>query len=203
MSGPLEIELKWALEAAGHAILAQRIPELLGPAAVLEQDNRFCDSADGRLRAAGLSVRLRRENRRLVLTCKSKAGVPGPDGLHRHGEIECELDPAWWESAGRPAELDLPLPPAWRAALASAPLTSLGGFANRRLEFHDGVHLVCLDRTALPAGVDHELELETPDPAAASSRWKELLAAWNVPWRPQGLTKLHRFLAQRSISTAS
>lgn len=190
----IEIELKWALDAGGHAILTRRLPELLGPGEVLEQDNRFCDSADRRLMAAGLSLRLRRENGRLVLTCKSKAGAPDADGLHRHGEIESLLDPAWWARVDRPAELPLPLPPAWAAALAGAPLTALGGFANRRIDFRDGPHLLCLDRTEFGARIDHELEIETPDPAAALPRWRGLLATWGVAWSPQPLTKLARFL---------
>lgn len=191
----VEIELKWALDAAGHAALARRLPELLGPGRILEQVNRFCDSSDGRLQAAGLSVRLRRENKRLVLTCKSRRGAPGPDGLHRHGEIECELDPAWWAGVDQPSGLDLPLPPAWLTALAGAPLVTLGGFANQRLEFHDGPHLLCLDRTSFAWRTDCELEIETPEPEAAATRWSGRLADWAVAWSPQPLTKLHRFLS--------
>ena len=62
---PVEIELKWALSAEAHATLGERLPALLGEARVLEQTNRFFDSADGRLRAARRSIRLRRENARL------------------------------------------------------------------------------------------------------------------------------------------
>lgn len=190
-----EIELKWALDAAGHAALVQRLPEELGAGRDLRQDNRFFDSADGRLRAAGLSLRLRLENARLVLTCKSRRGAPGADGLHQHGEIESELDPAWWASIDQPTRLELPLPPAWRAALAGAALVPLGGFANRRLEFHDGPHLLCLDCTAFPWRTDHELEIETTRPGDAATRWSALLATWRIPWTAQTLTKLHRFLS--------
>lgn len=192
-----EIELKWALDVAGHAELARRLPALLGTGEDLAQENRYCDSSDGRLRAAGLALRLRRENARLVMTCKAKRGLPGADGLHHHQEIECDLDPAWWTKAGEPSSLPLPLPPAWITALAGAPLITLGGFANHRMQFHDGIHLLCLDRTDFGSRVDHELEIETPDPAAAHGRWSALLASWHVAWTPQMLTKLHRYLALR------
>lgn len=191
----VEIELKWALAAEGHAALVHLLPGMLGPGVDLRQDNRFCDSADRRLQAAGLSVRLRRENLRLVLTCKSRQGTPGPDGLHHHGEVECELDPGLWPQVDQPAVLPLPLPPRWRDALAGAPLVTLGGFANHRQEFHDGPHLLCLDRTTFDWRIDHELEIETPQPGEAATRWAGRLAAWAVGWTPQPLTKLHRFLS--------
>jgi uncharacterized protein YjbK len=192
-SDGVELELKWALDADGHAALARRLPELLGQGHELRQDNRFCDCADGRLRAKRMSIRLRRENDRLVLTCKSRGAVSG-DGLHSHDEFECELPAAWWAQADVPQDLDLPLPDAWREVLAGAPLISLGGFANLRLEFHDGPHLLCLDRTDFGGRVDHELEIETPDPSSALPRWRTQLASWGVAWAPQPLTKLHRFL---------
>lgn len=190
----IETELKWELSADGHAALTELLPGLLGPGEELRQENRFFDSVDGRLQAAGLSLRVRRENDRLVLTCKSRRGVPSPDGLHQHGEIECALDPGLWTRLDQPERLDLPLPPAWRTALAGAALAELGGFANRRLDFHDGPHLLCLDRTAFAWRTDCELEIETAQPAVALARWSGLLAGWGIAWSPQPLTKLHRFL---------
>ena len=191
---PIEIELKWALTAAAHAELARRIAGLLGPAQVLEQDNRFFDSADGRLRAARRSIRVRRENGRIILTCKAKGTVDAL-GTHRHDEWERELPAAAWEAI--PADM----PEAWREALAGAPLVALGGFANRRLEWRDGAHLLCLDRSDLGARIDHELEIETPEPQAAHARWSGLLAGWGIAWTPQPVTKLQRWAELRSRST--
>jgi uncharacterized protein YjbK len=190
---PIEIELKWALSADGHAALAIRLEGLLGAGLVLEQVNRFYDSSDGRLRAARRSVRLRRENARIVLTCKGQ-GTVDAQGTHRHDEWEREVPASAWEQT--PTEL----PVAWQTALAGAPLIALGGFANRRLEWHDGPHLLCLDHSDFGASVDHELEIETPEPQAAHARWAGLLATWGIAWTPQPITKLQRWLGLRSRS---
>lgn len=191
----IETELKWALAADGHAALEGRLAALLGPGRILEQRNRFFDSADGRLRAAGLAVRIRHENDRIVLTCKSRRSAAHAQGLHVHGEIESILlrDPGPDGLAGL-------LPPAWTIALDGAGLADLGGFSNRRVEHHDGPHLLCLDRTDFAVRIDHELEIETSEPDAAAVRWVRLLADWGVPWQPQPLTKLHRYLALRNPS---
>lgn len=185
---PIEIELKWRLDADGHAELQRRISGLLSAPHVLEQTNRFFDSSDGRLRAARRSVRLRRENGRVILTCKARGSVDSL-GTHRHDEWERELPAAAWDvvPAGLPEE--------WAAVLAGAPLRDFGGFANRRLEWHDGPHLLCLDRSDFGGRIDHELEIETPQPQIAHERWASLLSAWGIAWTPQPLTKLHRYLA--------
>lgn len=185
---PVEIELKWALSAAEHAALAGHLAALLGPPLRLAQENRFCDSADGRLRAARMSVRLRRENGRVVLTCKRKGAVDAL-GTHRHDEWERELPPVAWDAD--PASL--PLHADWLAALAGTALVGLGGFANLRLEWRDGAHLLCLDTSDFGPRTDHELEIETPQPEAAAARWSALLAQWGIGVRPQPLTKLQRW----------
>ncbi len=193
---PVEIELKWRLDPDGHAALQRRIAGLLGEPRVLAQSNRFFDSADGRLRAARRSVRLRRENDRVILTCKARGSVDGV-GTHRHDEWERELPAAAWTAV--PSDL----PEAWSAVLAGAPLRELGGFDNRRLEWHDSGHLLCLDRTDFGGQVDHELEIETPQPQAAHARWSALLAGWGIAWAPQPLTKLHRYLAAVELRNRS
>lgn len=189
---PIEIELKWQLDADSYAELQRRITVLLGQPHILEQTNRFFDSSDGRLRAARRSVRLRRENDRVVLTCKAKGSVDSL-GTHRHDEWERELPAAAWDAIPS----DLPEP--WRAALGDAPLTEFGSFANRRLEWHDGPHLLGLDRSDFGSGIDHELEIETPQPQAAHERWSVLLAGWGIAWTPQPQTKLHRYLAVAAL----
>lgn len=189
---PIEIELKWRLEADGHAELQRRVTELLGQPRVLEQANRFFDSRDGRLRTARRSVRLRRENARVILTCKARGSVDSL-GTHRHDEWERELPAAAWDVV--PADL----PEEWTAVLAGAPLHDFGGFANRRLEWHDGPHLLCLDRSDFGGPVDHELEIETPQPQAAHERWSAFLAGWGIAWTPQPMTKLQRYLSSGAV----
>jgi len=183
---PVEIELKWALSHEGHGELARRLADQLGPAHLLQQDNRFFDSADGRLRLARRSVRLRRENGRVILTCKAKGSVDAV-GTHRHDEWERELPADAWDVPPG----DLPGP--WATVLAGAPLTALGGFANRRLEWHDGPHLLCLDESDFAVRIDRELEIETPEPQAAHAHWSGQLAQWGIAWTPQPLTKLQRW----------
>lgn len=202
-----EIELKWALTAQAHDQLLPRLVSELGPAHVLVQENRFFDTLDRRLRGARMNLRLRRENSRIVLTCKHKAGPAAATlkgGLSEHREWECDLPEALASGMAAPDaawSAALPLPEPVRAALGGQPLVALGGFANRRHEFHaerGGLsELLCLDRTDYVVRIDHELEIETADPAATGAFWRERLAAWDIRWDAQTLTKFARFLALR------
>lgn len=188
MQRQLEAELKWALTAQAHAALAERLGAELGPPLRLEQENRFYDSPDLRLRRAGMNLRLRRENVRWVLTAKRKA-PGGGGGLHTHDEWELALDPA---QAGDPATWPLPEP--LQTALAGSPVAPQGGFANLRLEWHLGPDLLCLDATDYGQRLDHELEIETAEPHPAAARWGARLRAWGIAWRPEPRTKFARWL---------
>jgi uncharacterized protein YjbK len=190
----LEIEVKWALTGAEHARLGSRLPRLLGPPWRLAQDNRFYDSADGRLRRAGLACRLRREGAAAVLTCKGRAATaPAPAGTSVHEEHERHLSLGDAAALERdPAALAALLPPAWSAALAGAPLRFVGGFANQRRQWWDGLTLVCLDRTAFPGRIDCEIEFEGSEPAAAAERWRRHFSAWRIGVRPQPISKAAR-----------
>jgi len=96
------------------------------------------------------------ENQRLILTCKRRAGGDGADGLHDHDEWEQALDASLWAmaDAGGAARLAgrLPLPGPISQVIADAPLALVGGFANRREEFHHRDELLCLDRTDFNGG---------------------------------------------------
>ena len=191
----LEIELKWALDAVGHAVLSERLAAAHGPAHRLIQNNRFYDSADLRLRRRFMNLRLRHENGRLVMTCKRKQGGSGNAGLHTHDEWEEEVDAALADAPVAALAAALPLPEPIREALDGAALVCAGGFANARLEWRVGPDLLCLDATDFGARTDYELEIETADAAPAAMRWQAALAAWGVTWRPEPRTKFARFLA--------
>jgi inorganic triphosphatase YgiF len=197
MGDHLEIELKWALDAAGWRAAAHRLDRMLGAPAKLAQENRFYDAADLRLRRAGMNLRLRRENGRILVTGKRKA--PAQAGAQVHVEWEQPAAAGLWPDDPRlPPPTALLVIPDWLdAALAGAPLVGLGGFANQRLAWHHGTELLCLDRTDFAAGtVDHELEIETSDPAATAAAWRQRLADWGIAWQPQPLSKFARFLAR-------
>ncbi len=196
----IESELKWALDAAGHAALATRLAVLLGPAHELAQENRFFDAAGNPLRAARMNLRLRREGAVVTLTCKRKI-ADAAAGLHRHDEWEHPVDPALWSLDPAALAARLPLPEPVRLALAGAPLRLLGGFANQRLEWRAGGDLLCLDRTDFRVRIDHELEIETADAPAARTRWTAQLVEWGVGWRDQPETKFARWL--RSLGAVS
>lgn len=204
MAEHLEIELKWALDPAGHATLTHELERALGAPRLLEQDNRFFDTADRRLRRAALNLRLRRENDRLLMTCKGRGGI-GAAGEHRHTEWEEWLDASRWSAIERGVLSvdDLPLPEPVRQALGNGRLEALGGFANRRLEFHqhdDPAALLCLDRTEfLGARIDHELEIETASPVVIAERWRRILDGWGVVFTAQPITKFARFIALSGV----
>jgi hypothetical protein len=120
------------------------------------------------------------------------------DGIHRQQETEAWLDPSLWAGIddGSLAAEALPLPAVVIEAARGQPLVSLGGFGNQRLGFTgENGDEICLDRTRFPGDrVDFELEVECADPAEAHPRWLKQLADWNIGVRPQGQTKLHRYL---------
>lgn len=200
MGEHLEIELKWALAADGHRVLKRELAQVLGPPRILQQDNRFFDTADRRLRRALLNLRLRRENQDLVMTCKGRGGI-GATGEHCHTEWEERIDPALWSEVvcGRVDAARLPLPEVVRRTLGDGALQALGGFTNERLEFHhadESPALLCLDRTDfLGRRTDHELEIETAAPERHAAYWRERLRTWGVDFEPQPHTKFARFLA--------
>lgn len=202
-----EIELKWAVDPAGHAALAHRLAALLGAPKHLAQHNRFFDTPGRDLRKARMNLRLRLENGRVLMTCKQRAQETAA-GLSHHHEWEEWVDTSLFERAPDAAwRAALPLPPAIAAVLGDRPLEALGGFANDRQEFHHrrgGVEeLLCLDRTTfiLPGGGqrhDHELEIETTDAPGTATAWRAHLAEWNIPWHPQPATKFARFVTLSS-----
>jgi len=194
MAAHTEIELKWAVDGHGHRILAERLGQDLGPARSLEQENRFFDSADLRLRSAGLNVRLRREADQVLLTCKRR--LPGKDGAHCHEEWEHWLGSAIWPTLDETGLASrLPLPGHIRAVLDGVALHALGGFSNQRLEFRHGHELLCLDRTDFRQRVDFELEIETAEPAGSARYWGNRLRHWGVAYRDEPVSKFARFLA--------
>jgi len=200
MAEHLEIELKWALDGAGHATLTRELERTLGAPRVLEQDNRFFDTPDRRLRRAALNLRVRRENERLLLTCKGRGSI-GASGEHQHTEWEEWLDATRWTTIeqGIVAADELPLPEPVRQALGTGRLEALGGFSNHRQEFHqhdEPAALLCLDRTTFcGTHIEHELEIETNAPQVIAERWRRHLDAWSVRFAPQPLTKFARFIA--------
>ncbi len=198
MDRHLEVELKWRLEAEAHARLGDLLAQLLGPPRLLEQRNRFFDTADLRLRAERMNIRLRWENAELVLTCKRRAGADTTaSGLHQHDEWETRIDPELWDLVEGGVALNpsmLPLPDPIARAVRCDPLIPTGGFANLRHEFHRACDLVALDRTEFGRRVDHELEVETPDPDASATWWRAQLTTWNMPHAPQPLSKFARML---------
>lgn len=198
-----EIELKWALTASDHVRLAERLTAELGAGKILAQENRFYDTPDRRLRQGRMNLRLRFENGRVVLTCKRKASavVGLVNGLAQHDEWEQELPAELVAGMAAPDQAwssALPLPAPLREAIGGAAVECIGGFANRRLEFHverDGLgELLCLDRTDFGVRIDHELEIETTDPTATRQHWQERLSAWGIAVHPQETTKFARFL---------
>lgn len=203
MRDHLERELKWALTAAEYGRLLELLTSAHGAPHLLVQENRFYDSADRRLRAIRMNIRIRRENQHFILTCKHKsATTQAADGLSSHHEWEDALpaslvagmaqpDAAWSEA--------LPLPEPVRAALAGQSLQALGGFHNQRQEWQvtrDGVdEVLCLDCTSFGERLDYELEIETSDPVASATYWRERFGQWRLPVVVQSLTKFARYLA--------
>jgi len=203
MRDHLELELKWALTAAEHARLLEILSATYGAPHLLVQENQFFDTADRRLRAIWMNIRIRRENQQFILTCKHKANAgQATDGLSSHREWEDTLPSSLIAGITQPDaawSAALPLPAPVRDALAGQSLQALGGFHNQRQEWQVSQHgvdeVLCLDCTTFGGRLDYELEIETSDPVASVTYWRDRFQLWQIPVVIQPLTKFARYLA--------
>lgn len=127
----MEIEAKFAIPDRTVYRRLARLRSLgrfaLRPARVGQVADRYFDTADGRLRAAGFACRLRAEGDVIVATLKGLGGATG--AVHRRAEEEVRLaqwsaDPAAWpDSPARTLALEL---------AAGAPLLPLFDLTQRR-----------------------------------------------------------------------
>jgi inorganic triphosphatase YgiF len=199
----MEIEAKYRVSAedleraAGLRALG---PYTLTPAPEPErQENRYFDTADGRLAAARHGLRVRRIGARALVTLKGPA-EPLPGGGQRRVELEFpgdDPDPASWP-AGPARDLGLSL-------TGGAPLVPTVAVSTERRILHaerDGVAVaeLCLDQGTLRGGAREqpftELEIELlpgghePDLAALAAALAEHIAL-----APEPKSKLQRATA--------
>src|SRR6185503_19715856 len=97
----LEVELKFDVEP-GHEPLLRAVPALAGPCETAAHESLYFDTADGALRRAGYSLRVRRTAKRCVQTIKRHRA--GAAGLFIRQEWEADvagfaLDPALLKSS--------------------------------------------------------------------------------------------------------
>ena len=114
---PIEVELKFRMTdaATGERLIAG--DELdgftaLGPAETTKVEDRYVDTPDGALTAAGYAGRLRTSERGTVITLKGLRRIDDGGVVHRREELEGEAvegEPAasWPESAARDAVVGL------------------------------------------------------------------------------------------------
>ncbi len=124
--GVVEVELKFRMSGTGAGTRLIAADDLAGfaalaPAATVRHEDRYVDTADGRLAAAGYAGRFRSAGDVTVLTLKSLRSDAEDGALHRREELEgpaiAEVPPdAWPDSAARTAVLEL---------LGGAPLSDL------------------------------------------------------------------------------
>lgn len=191
----MERELKFRLRGEEDWRAVQR---LLGePAARLEQENVYLDTAEGSVESRREMVRLRREGGARVLTYKQ--GVRVEDGYFEAREFEAPVTAEQWrlllEGSEEALEGLAPLREL-RAAVGRGALRSTGRVRNLRLCYplSQGEKLE-LDRTEFPGGrVDFEIEVETSDPERVRLELHGLAARAGFPLEVQTRTKYERFL---------
>lgn len=204
---PIEVEAK--LRADGPDVLAALAsrPRLgrasLGPAATVDEVDRYLDTEDGALAAARWACRLRERGGRVRVSLKGPPDAPTTEvGVHRRPEVE------------GPAN-EVPDPAAWPASEARNLLTRLAGGAplrerlrlrQRRTEravTRDGASLgtltldvVEIDLGGRSGGVLHVVELEMDPSSTDESGLAEAAAHLaRIPGlTPERMTKLEHAL---------
>lgn len=136
------------------------------------------------------------------LTLKQKLAKTSADqdGLRESNEWTMTLPSGKdaWNDYGDtlPSKVELlfpSLPAATWQLLDGRTFQKWGGFKNYRYEYNGRQgELVCLDRTLMFDEVDHELEIETPDPDITKLYWSSLLGVSNVSWAWQNDGKAKR-----------
>jgi triphosphatase len=116
-TGPLEIELKYRMTdaATGDRLLAA--DDLAGltaaaPAETVVHEDRYVDTPDGALAAAGYAGRFRSSGDETIITLKGLRRQDDGGAAHRREELEGPADleaaaPAWPESAARDAVISI------------------------------------------------------------------------------------------------
>ena len=116
-AGPLEIELKYRMTdaATGDRLLAADDLAGLTAAAPVEtvvHEDRYVDTPDGALAAAGYAGRFRSSGEETIITLKGLRRQDDGGAAHRREELEGPADPetaapAWPESAARDAVISI------------------------------------------------------------------------------------------------
>ena len=199
----MEIEAKFRIPNRQVYRELARWPSLAGytvnPTGTVKVADRYFDTADGRVLAAGYACRLRAQQNTVIATLK---GVGGADGaVHRRDEQEVQLttwmpDPAGWpESPARRLALEL---------TAGAALQSLFELTQSRSQANllDGTRVVAqlsLDAVRVVVGrrpaLYYELEVELAETGAEAdldALVDELKNAWGLV--PEGRSKFERAL---------
>ena len=204
----MEIEAKFAVPNRATYRQLARLRDLAGytltPVGVAAVADRYFDTADGRLRAAGYTCRLRTEGEAVIATLKGLGGVEG--AVHRRIEEEVRLDTwdadpmAWPPSTARTLARDL------AAGAALEPLFDLSQRRARADLFQDtrrvaqlSLDYVRTDLTGLRRPVRssyYELEVELVA-AGGEADLAQIAAELAATWRlvPEPRSKFERTLA--------
>ncbi len=162
----MEIEFKYRVPP--ELFYTAAADEALRNAAVITMNARYFDTSDRKLRAASVTLRLRRETpqgKDGATICCVKMPVPGGDGpdaaLRRRAEYECEAESV---EEALPALIALGLPPdTLRDAMAEG-LVVTAQVAYTRMESlirtDSASYTVCLDRGILGREPFSEIEVE-------------------------------------------
>lgn len=201
----MEIEAKFQATPADLALIAELRslgPYQLTPAPAPElQENRYFDTADGRLSAAQHGLRVRRIGERALITFKGPASVSA-DGVFRRVEHEFPGDdphPSTWPR-GEARELALAL----IGAEALVPTVAVSTQRTILYADRDGVRVaeLCLDRGLLRGGARERPFCELEVELLADGQQADLDALLGalrerLPLTPEPRGKLQRALTLR------
>jgi CHAD domain-containing protein/adenylate cyclase class IV len=175
---PMEVELKYRMSdvASGERLLvADDLAgfEALGPVETVYHEDRYLDTADGALAAAGYAGRLRSTDRGTVITLKGLVRQDEGGATHRREELEGPADPkvpptSWPPSDARDIVVEI------TGDRSLEDLVSLRQVRHKRIYGHDGTVVelsvddvqVLVGQTVAERFAELELELRDGEEAA-------------------------------------
>lgn len=153
---------------------------------VAQQENVYYDTADGLVKAANGSMRIRHKNGKYIFTLKIKH----PEG---HLELEKEV------SDGNPLHLwnDPEIAQWFQEYSITGELVELGRLKTKRALYRDELAELCFDISEYHGITDYEIEYEYLQAHDGRTRFNQILSHINLKYETNCISKIGRMMNSR------